>query len=211
MVLAEDRAATAFARAIAGLSDPASRSAAANAFALATTKFAGGKDKATEATQALKELQLAPENLDLVDHWAQALAKVEKEREQLIDAQQSVRIVAADATTAEDEALTDAIKARDDARASLVVALGAALELHEKRHAEKQWQNKKDEFDKMQQTELSLTGRIRLNFLQTKVLPTLDTWMATIGEHRAEEAEQTKLTAVSCSGTRTLEQQSSKH
>ena len=111
MVLAEDRAATAFARAIAGLSDPASRSAAANAFALATTKFAGGKDKATEATQALKELQLAPENLDLVDHWAQALAKVEKEREQLIDAQQSVRIVAADATAAEEEALTDAIKA----------------------------------------------------------------------------------------------------
>ena len=63
----------------------------------------------------------------------------------------------------------------------------------------------------MQQTELSLTGRIRLEFLQTKVLPTLDTWMATIAEHRAEEAEQTKLTAVSCSGTRTLEQQSSKH
>ena len=46
----------------------------------------------------------------------------------------------------------------------------------------------------MQQTELSLTGRLRLELLQ-ELLPTLHSWMETIGELRAEAAEQTKLLA----------------
>ena len=134
----------------------------------------GGAEK---AKAALAKLQ-APETLDLVDHWDKASTHVEQAREGLQEAQQRVRLVA---STADHEALREAVDARDEARRALLGALDAALKLHTERHGELQWEAKRTERDELERRgELSLAERLRLEQLRTELLPVLDAWVARV-------------------------------
>ena len=84
----------------------------------------------------------------------------------------------------------DVTGARDDARRALIAALDSALELHEQRHGEAQWrQKKRDEAALLQLAELTIADRLRLERLQYQLLPTLDSWMALISGVKEELEE----------------------
>jgi hypothetical protein len=147
----------------------------------------GGAEK---AKAALAKLQ-APETLDLVDHWDKASTHVDQAREVLQEAQQRVRLVA---SAADDEALREAVDARDDARRALLGALDAALQLHMERHGERQWETKRTERDELERRgELSLAERLRLERLHSELLPVLDAWVARMDAMETDKKDLARL------------------
>jgi len=147
----------------------------------------GGAEK---AKAALAKLQ-APETLDLVDHWDKASTHVDQAREVLQEAQQRVRLVA---SAADDEALREAVDARDEARRALLGALDAALQLHMERHGERQWEAKHTERDELERRgELSLAERLRLERLHSELLPVLDAWVARVDAMETDKKDLVRL------------------
>ena len=148
------------------------------AAALSRAKFRLTKEGAADAAaSSWNRLTAATATLDNVDNWKTALAKMDKARTQLREAQDLVRLVAMTAAV-DDESLLETTKVRNEARIALVRVLDDALSMHEERCGEDQRQNKVEEAASLQQQqaerELALTKRLRLELLRDVLLPTLD-------------------------------------
>ena len=86
----------------------------------------------------------------------------------------------------DDESLSDATKARDEARVDLVRVLEKALSAHDE--GEEQQRSLNAEVAALQQgeCELTLAEQVWLECLHSQVLPVLDEWVAQIGTVREE-------------------------
>ena len=160
----------------------------ARAFAIAIARArAAHRLSAPEAANAASEAIArfrAPGASDAINHWRDMKDRTEACRAALAEAQQRVRVLARVEEDEEGrEALDEAILRRDEARSSLITALTEALSLHRERHGEEQWRRKKEEEEALlgKGGSLALHERVRLETLQSSLLPTLEEWMGFIG------------------------------
>ena len=151
-------------------------------------------DEATRAAvTAVRQLRsAAPGTLDGVQHWTDALKRVEGARTALEETQEQVNLIASSGEIGHnkefsiDPVMDSTIAARNAARTDLRQAIEVALKLHDSWHAPAQWKKKTEEEMSLKQRvdELKLTERLRLEWLQTRLLPTLNEWMAHVGPLR---------------------------
>ena len=148
-------------------------------------------EAAAAASEAVARFR-APGASDAINHWRDMKDGTEECRAALAEAQQRVRVLARVEEEEGGEALDEAILRRDEARSSLITALTEALSLHRERHGEEQWRRKKEEEEALlgKGGSLALHERVRLETLQSSLLPTLEEWMGFIGVQVSSEHEE---------------------